>query len=251
MTRHPLIFDWSKSEASRKDKLFTVMIVGLLFAFILGMTETSLPSRRSDPEAQGTIIRLADEEMARSWALLAEENGPFPGRLETDGENIGLMFEKDEKLAWWTHYEVSLRPMHQDASVARVDITPKGKREFPQRLSGHADGQREVSRAASLPREPILVPYDAAALEWLPDDLPGFGFPAAAKGPTDSLRFLVSLGEDGGVAELIPLAGAADPAQEALETWLRGIRFKKGNGERWFGLRIDFVNRRENESKPE
>jgi hypothetical protein len=251
MTRHPLIFDWSKSEASRKDKLFAVVIVGFLFAFILGMIELSLPSRRSASDAQGTVIRLADEEMARSWALLAEENGPFPGRLETDGENIGLMFEKDEGVAWWTHYEVNLRPMQQEASVAMVDITPKGKREFPKVLSSDAAAQSEASRAVSSPSEPILVPYDAAALEWLPDDLPSFGFPALAKGTTDSLRFLVSLREDGSVAESIPLAGAADPAKAALETWLRGIRFKKGNGERWFGLRIDFVNRRENESQSE
>ena len=138
--------------------------------------------------------------------------------------------------------------MRKEAGVSDVYITPKGKQEFP--LIG-ADTPVENPRVVSLPSEPILVPYHAAALEWLPEKLPGFDLPGAAERATDSLRFLVSLREDGSLAELIPLAGAADPAQEALESWLRGIRFKKGIGERWFGLRVDFRNGRVDESESE
>ncbi|MFM2197351.1 MAG: hypothetical protein RLZZ505_783 [Verrucomicrobiota bacterium] len=250
MNKKPLIFDWTQSEASRKDQFFSVMIVGLLFASVVGMIELSLPSHQSDSMAQGTLIRLVDGDMAKFWTLVAEENGPFPGRRESDGEDMGLVFEKEQGLAWWTDYEVRLRPMHEEAIVARVEITPKGKREFPKMTKSAADTRGKSSRAVSLLSEPTLVPYDAAALEWLPDALPGFDLPAIER-TTDSLRFLVSLREDGSVAELIPLAGAADPAQEGLANWLRGIRFKKGKGERWFGLRIDFVNRRGNESEPE
>lgn len=251
MTNHPLVFDWSKSEASRKDKIFSVIIVGLLFALFMGLIELSLPSLRGDSEAQGTLIRLVDEEMAKSWALEAEENGPFPGRLESDGGFKEMIFAEHEGSAWWSDYKVRLRPMREESGVVRVDITPKGKREFPMIPISDGDTQGDDSTAASMPSEPILVPYDAAALEWLPEELPSFDLPAAAERETDSLRFLVSLREDGSLAELIPLAGAADPTQKALESWLRGIRFKKGFGERWFGLQVDFVNRRNDESESE
>jgi hypothetical protein len=61
----------------------------------------------------------------------------------------------------------------------------------------------------------------------------------------------MSLSEHGSVAELIPLAGGDDPAQKAMERWLRGLRFKEGTGERWFGLRVDFVNRRGDVAEPQ
>ena len=154
-------------------------------------------------------------------------------------------------MAWWTDYKASLRPMKEESGVVRPSITQKGKREFPVFPAGDVDTPGDIPRAAPLPREPILVPYHAAALKWLPEQLPGFDFPGATDRTAESPRFLLSLREDGSVAELIPLAGATDPAQQALESWLRGIRFKKGDGERWFGLRIDFVNRRGDESKPE
>lgn len=248
MTKHPLIFDWSKSEASRKDKLYSVIIVGLLFTLLMGMIELNLPSQRSDSAVQGTIIRLMDEEMAKSWALEAEENGPFPGRLETQGDYKGITLAGEEGLAWWTDYEVKLRPIRKENGVASVGIIPKGKREFP---LIDVDTPGENPRAVSLPIEPILVPYHTAALEWLPEELPNLDLPGVAERTTDSLRFLVKLREDGSLAELIPLAGAADPIQQALESWLRGLRFKAGFGERWFGLRVDFENRRDSESKPE
>jgi hypothetical protein len=251
MRKHPLIFDWSKSEASRRDKLYSVTIVGLLFALAMGMIELKLPSHRTDAEAQGTLIRLADKEMAKSWALVAEENGPFPGRLETEGDYEGLLFDKGQGLAWWTDYEPRLRPLREDPGVARVDITPKGKREFPMVATGDAARTAADPGTVSSPGAPVLIPYHAAALDWLPETLPDFGLPGTAERTTDALRFLVSLREDGSVAELIPLAGAADPAQAAVEGWLRGIRFRDGDGERWFGLRVDFENRRENEPEPE
>ncbi len=250
MTKQDLIFDWSKPEASRKDKLFSVVIVGLLFTFLMGIIELSVPSHRADSQEQGTLMRLVDEEMAKSWALEADENGPFPGRLDTVAEIGGFILTGDEGLSWWRDYEVRLRPMQEENGVDRVDITPKGKREFP-RFPVIAENSPRVNPGASLPSVPVLVPYHAAALDWIPKELPSFDVRGVAGMATDSLRFLVSLREDGSIAELIPLAGEADPAHGALEVWLRSIRFKEGGGERWFGLRVDFVNRRDDESEPE
>ncbi len=240
MKKHPLIFDWIKPEASRMDKLYSIIIVALLSTFMMGAIKLNLPSHKSDSETRGTLIRFMDDDMAKSWALEAEENGPFPGRLESDGKHEAMMFNGDEGLAWWTDYKVKLRPIQEEVGLTSVYGTPQARLEFP---IIEADMPVVSSKAKSLPKEPILIPNDAAALEWLPEELPSFDVPPDVGHTTDSLRFLVSLREDGSLAELIRLAGAADPAQESLETWLRGIRFKKGIGERWFGLRIDFVNK--------
>lgn len=251
MTKHPFIFDWSKAEVNRRDMLFSIIIMGLLFVFIIGSIELNLSAQRRDSDVGGTLIRLVDDDMAKFWALTAQENGPFPGRLETERKYEGLMFDNNQALGWWTDYKVSLRPMRGVSGVVRSNITTKGKREFPVIPAREANTPDDVRRAASLPGDPILVPYDKIAIKWLPKDLPDFDYPLGTGGLADSLRFLVSLREDGSVAELIPLAGAPDPLHAALESWLRGIRFKQGDGERWFGLRIDFENNRNNESDPE
>lgn len=252
MKSHPLIFDWIKGEASRKDKLFSVIIVASLFALLMGGIDLNLPTPRTEPMAEGTLIRLVDRELATSLAREAEENGPFPGRLKPEGENPEMMFAPDGGgQGWWTDYQVKLRPMRDDSTVTRVNITPKGKREFPEIAASDARISNDTPKAAPSPSEPVLVPYDAAALEWLPDELPGLKLSVGAERATDALRFLVNLREDGSVAELIALAGAEDRTRDALENWLRGIRFKKGEGERWFGVRVDFVNSKHDGTEPE
>lgn len=249
MTKKDLIFDWRKSESSGKDKVLSVIIVGLLFAFFMGTIELSLPSYQGDSEAQGSQMRLVDEEMAESWALVAEENGPFPGRLETGADLGGGMLSAEGGLVSWTDYELKLRPIREDNGVGRVEITPKGKREFPTVRAIAAVVQEEGQVKVPSRSVPILIPYDTAALEWLPSELPVFALPEGLEVAPDSLRFAIRLRESGRVAEAISLEGGADPAQDALELWLRGVRFKEGRGERWFGLRVDFVNRRDDGSE--
>jgi hypothetical protein len=246
MTKHSAIFDWVKSEGSRKDKLYSVIIVGLLFAFVLGTITLTMPSPRKAKDEQGAVIRFVDQEMAKAWALVAEENGPFPGRKGVEEKQEGLVFEGDERFEWGRGYKPSLRPMREELSVLSVKMAPGGKREFPVIPASGAKTPVDAPKAASVP---ILVPYDAVAVPWLPESLPSFDLPVATDQVADALRFLVNLREDGSVAELIALAGVENPAQEALDTWLRAIRFKQGEGDRWFGLQIDFVNGRENESK--
>lgn len=251
MTKCELIFDWSRSEASRKDQLFSVVIVGSLFIFLYGAIKLKEPSYRTYPDERGSLIRLVDGEMAKSWSLQADENGPFPGRLDVGGELGGTILSEQEGLFWWRDYEVRLRPMQLDDGVGRVEITPRGKQEFPALSAAVVDAAGAALGAASSASEPILIPYHSAAVAWLPEEVPALDTRGLAGARVNSLRFLVSLREDGSCAELIPLAGIAEPAQATLENWLRSIRFKEGSGERWFGLRIDFMNRRGNAPEPE
>lgn len=251
MTRRDLIFDWGKSEASRKDRFLSVVIAGAVVIFLFGAIKLDEPSYRTHSGERGSLIRLVDAEMARSWALEADENGPFPGRLDADGEPEGMMFSVEEGPDWWRDYQVKLRPLRAHDGVERVDITQRGKLEYP-KLPPMAEGGAGAAPGAAPPASsPLLIPYDTAAAEWIPEELPALERGGLADATEDSLRFLVSLRRDGSVADLIPLAGAADPAQAALEGWLRGIRFKEGSGDRWFGLRVDFVNGRGNEPEPE
>lgn len=251
MTRRDLIFDWSKSEGSRKDQLLAVVMAGSVVVFLFGAIKLDEPSYRTHSGERGSLIRLVDPEMARSWALEADENGPFPGRLDANVETEGMMFSVEEEPDWWRDYQVRLRPLRSHDGVERVDITPRGKLEYPKPPSIAEGGAGAVPGTAPPVGSPLLIPYDSAAAEWLPEELPALEMGGLADATEDSLRFLVSLRRDGSVAELIPLAGAADPAKATLEGWLRGIRFKEGSGDRWFGLRVDFVNGRGYGPEPE
>jgi len=231
--------------------LFAFIIVTVLFSGFYGFFDLRLPVFRNSPAQGAEMIRFADAEMARSWLLEAEENGPFPGRLQVDDGDGAAMILEGAGLEAWTDYQFTLRVLPEEETLDRVEITPKGKRVFPAFRDAASASDPDVSRQAVMRRIPILIPYDRFALEWIPEKTPDFALPAGAEIAPDSMRFAVSLREDGGVAELIPMAGGADPAQEAIERWLRGVRFREGTGERWFGLRVDFVNRRADVTQPE
>lgn len=251
MTKEDLIFDWNQSESRRRDKLFAFIVVAASFAGFAGLVELRLPVFHSTSGQGAELIRFADKDMARSWLLEAEENGPFPGRLQVGEEGGETIFLDGGSLDTWTDYRASMRPLPEKETVGRVQITPKGNRVFPAIPSASYDTVVDISPPGEVRRIPILIPYDRGAIDWMPEDVPDFALPAVVEIAPDSLRFAMSLREDGSVSEAIPLAGGDNSAQEALERWLRGLRFKKGTGERWFGLRVEFVNRREDGSQPE
>lgn len=251
MTKGDLIFDWKNPESSKRDKLLALFIVSIIFTVFSGVVELRLPDFRNSPAQAAELIRFADGEMGRSWLLEAEENGPFPGRLQVEDQGGAAMILEGASLDAWTDYQFSLRPLPEEAAVGRVEITPKGKRVFPTIPYRADDPESDVSLRGEMRRIPILLPYDRFALEWMPEETPDFALPSGSEIVPDSMRFAVSLREDGGVAEVIPMAGGTDPAQEAIERWLRGVRFREGTGERWFGLRVDFVNRRADVTRPE
>lgn len=250
MTKEDLIFDWKKSENRSKDKLLALLIVIFLFTVFFELFNLGIPTFRSAPVEGAGLIRFTDQAIARSWLLEAEENGPFPGRLELDGDQGAATFLDGAKLSPWTNYQVEMRPFPEANKISRAEITPKGKRVFPVIRKASFDPAPEVSEPREMRRIPILTPFDRAALEWMPVESPDFVLPSGAELAPDSLRFTLSLREDGSVAEILPISGVADPTQEAMLNWLQGVRFKKGIGERWFGLCVEFVNRREDVAEP-
>lgn len=251
MNVRDLIFDWKKPDGRRRDKLYAFLVVSALFATFAAVVELRLPAPPSGTAQSAEVMRFAEEGMARSWLRDAEENGPFPGRLQVEAGKGTALVPFGGQLDAWTDYRASLRPLPTQDGLERIEITPKGRRVFPVIPGPELSAVDKPESRGQMRRVPILLPYDRGALRWIPEEIPHFELPEGSETVPDSLRFALSLRNDGGVAEVIPLAGGNEPAQEAVQSWLRGVRFKEGDGERWFGLRIEFENRRNHGSQPE
>jgi hypothetical protein len=251
MIKDELVFDWKQSESQGKSKIIAFLLVTVLFTVLVSLLDLRLSPFRNESFVGAELIRFDEEEMARSWLLEAEERGPFPGRLEVVDE-LSLLAFSGGGLSSWNDYSVRLRSLHEEQGVARMEIATKGARVFPAIPSPSTDVLVDIPQNSTMRRKLILTPYDADALKWMPSKgLPEFQVPAGVESMPDALRFVVSVRDDGTVAESISLGGGADPLQDAVEVWLRSIRFGRGAGERWIGLRVDFVNGRKNGAEPE
>lgn len=251
MTKSELVFDWKNSGGLRRDKIASVVIVTFIFTILFGLVDLRLSSFRSESVEEAELTRFTDLDMARSWLLEAEEKGPFPGRLEVDGA-LSLPVLASGGLSSWNDYQVRLKPLGEQDVLDREEVVPKGIRVFPEIASETADLAEDIPQRVTMRRKLILTTYDAEAMKWMPGaELPEFDVPAGVEAVPDALRFTVSIRGNGTIAELIPLVGGADPLQDAVVRWLRGVRFGEGADERWIGLRVDFVNGRKNGAESE
>jgi hypothetical protein len=242
MTKEDLIFDWQKSEGLFRDKVVSFVLVAIIFTILLGFIRIR-PSPLSDrPSESASVLHFKDDDLGRFWMLQAEEDGPFPGRLELDGYNGRLPTGGIDGSVAWSDYKSELRTISGTEGGTQENLAAKGARVFPSR--GRADAKPDV--AVIVPRKvkriPVLVPYNSEAMDWMPKKLPSFTQALGAEAVTASWRFTINLREDGSVRESIPLAGGDDAGQAAMQDWLLGVRFKRGTGDRWLGLRVEFVN---------
>lgn len=239
MTRDTLIFDWRVRESSFRFKIVSYLVVGLAFAFFFGALRIRVSAPAQTRGDAASVIRFADEPMARSWLLVAEENGPFPGGLELGGTGDALTATGDDRRLQWSDYKAALRPLRDDTERSGEALSAKGVRVFPER---EKTTKPEPTLTKKLRQAPILIPYDPVASAWMPESLPDFQMPAGAAAGGGLWRFAVNLRENGSVRDAIALEGGADPARQAMERWLRNVRFKEAEGDRWVGLRMEFVN---------
>jgi hypothetical protein len=251
MTKVDLIFDWRKSESSFRDKLIAFVLVAVVAAAIFGTVGIRFASPLDKRSESASILRFRDDDLGRSWLLQAEEDGPFPGRLELDRYGSRLATEVLEGEISWSDYQSELRDIGAEEAHSQERVASKGMRMFPPRSRAAAEPEAEPTVLRKLSQTPVLTPYDASALAWMPQDLPNFLMPEGVESVSTRLRFAVNLREDGSVRESISLGGGDDPLQAAIEEWLRGVRFKLGSGDRWLGLRVEFMNQPEDGNKPE
>lgn len=251
MTKAGLIFDWRKPEGSFRDKLLSFVVVSIAFAAIYGTVGIRIVSPGDAPSEGASLLRFRDDELGRSWTLQAEEDGPFPGRLELEGYETVLAAGAMEGRISWHDYRSELRQIGVGGFSPKERISPKGVRVFPSRDRARERPHSDPPLPRKLAQAPVLTPYDATALAWMPEKLPGFLKPEGMEMVSTTWRFAVNLREDGTVRESISLGGGDDGGQAFMEEWLRGVRFKAGVGDRWLGLQVDFMNLPEDGTEPE
>lgn len=245
MTRNDLVFNWRTSESQVGSKIVATLIVTIIFAIGFALVDVDLLAPKTGVLESATVLHFADDELGRAWRLKAEENGPFPGRLEIDG--AGVIPDIDRLTDYggvggWNGYDVALRRFQAAGGEPSVSLARKGMGYLPGRVkifNGDLAGVPDPVRK----RKAILTPFDDQALGWMPEEVPDFQIPVAGGDLLSaSWRFMLRLRADGSVSDCISLSGGGDAGLEETTEWLRGLRFNPGEDGRWLGLRVEFVN---------
>ncbi|MGJ8642207.1 MAG: hypothetical protein ACSHX9_02270 [Luteolibacter sp.] len=252
MTRDELVFDWSNTETRLVDKIVAIVLVLTFFTLFFGLIDIRVGSAFERSTETASIIRFESEELADKWLLIAEEGGPSPGRLEivssVPGADASLESMSGDPFAD-VGYEVSLRPLLANSGVSGIELATKGSRVFPETEIRGNDGAAPVdgSIAETGPMQPVITPYDNAALEWMPKSLPVFSLVEGTDTSGSPWRFAIGLRSDGTISDCIALGGG-EAGLEEIRGWLRRVKFGDGEDERWLGLRVELINRRQDGS---
>lgn len=245
MIKDDLIFEWSDVPGNQGRRLLALVLVTLFFTFFGIMMNVRFDAPGVSSVRSASVLFL-DGDIGREWRLRAEEEGPFPGRLEIGGESGPLDLRSAmnaEGSEEWNDYTIRMRPMRSDVGESSDRIASKGLRYFPERQPV----AREVRTpdSSELVRSPVLIPYSTEAQQWLPADLPLFRLQSEEGLVSASWRFILNLRADGTVAQCLSLSGGNEASLMAMIKWLEGLRFKEsGAEERWMGLRVEFLNER-------
>lgn len=245
MIKDDLVFSWRKSESHAGYKVVGYVIVACLFTFFFVTMNVHMKPLGTPAMNGASVLHFTDDELGRLWRLRAEEEGPFPGQLVTNEDGKSLVWRdilgmgEDQNL---TGNAISLLQYQADADGYGDTLGSKGQRFFPIRES--PDHKIETLRqAGNAKRIPILTPYSREAMGWMPAELPEFDVAVKADPSAASWRFVLNLREDGSVVECVALSGGDDAVVKEMTGWLSRLRFKEGQGERWLGMRVEFINR--------
>ncbi len=246
MTRDEPIFSWKASESSIGVIFVAILIVAAVFTVFLGAVDVEfIPPAPESRETMG-ILRFSDDVLGSEWLRLAEERGPFPGRLGRGEPRILPDIGATSAFSGgrsWSGYQPELRVFESNPDMDGYDLAREGRRFLPRRVFLGEKLKEPVSPPLAASRKPILTPFDSLALRWLPDDLPDFDVNIQGGDLLSaSWRFLIRLRPDGTVGDCVSLSGGAEPGLLGTANWLRRVKFKAGEGERWLGLRVEFVN---------
>ena len=252
MIKDHLIFNWQESESHFGFKVIAFVIVAIVFTGLFAIIDVRLEAPPTPSFQAASIIHFTDETLGQALTTVAEEEGPFPGRLEIAGADglANLLTGGDSGVVGnWSDYEIGLREFQEDPEIVTGSLAQKGLRHFPARVKiatvdlpfANSGDLREPAQAD---RTAILSAFDENSMEWMPDQVAEFQIPLKAGDVVSaSLRFMIRLRPDGSVSDCIPLAGAADEGANEVGAWLEGLRYKPGSGERWLGLRVELINR--------
>jgi|GEM_PF-1232932 len=248
MTKDELIFDWRNTDSHAGRKLAALAVVVVIFLIFLSVIKLRFDTPGVGSVKSASVLLFSDDSTGSSWRQKAEEDGPFPGRLEIrepdSAPSLNAISGWDGRDSW-NDYEVGMRPMQSNIGESVDRIASKGLRFFPSRKASVEAIRSEARPAVSDVMFPVLIPYSKEALVWLPKTLPAFKLPGEDSVLSTSWRFVLSLRRDGSVAQCLSLSGGDDAALIAMVGWLEGLRFAKSDEEsRWMGLRVEFLNER-------
>jgi hypothetical protein len=253
MNKDDLIFDWSNVETHVGWKGASVLVASLGFMFMFSVFSVHVDFRKSSAVNSASVLFLSDHEQGRIWRMKAEEEGPFPGRLEISGlydpfEELGSgSLSVDDS---WNPYVVTMRSLEMDSATSAQRISAQGQRFFPRNFKS-TDAVNELPKV-KLVLSPKLIPYTKESEEWLPTEFPAFRMDNEGKVAAAEWRFLLNLQADGRVVQCLSLSGGREKGLVAMTAWLKSLRFQEADEpERWMGLRIEFLNERSHGSDPE
>lgn len=253
MNKDHLVFDWRGSETRLIDKIVAALVVTIAFIVSFKAIDVRVGSAFENTSDTASIIRFDSEDLANRWLLIAEEGGPFPGRMEIvsriPGSDSSLEAIAGDPFADGD-YEVSLRNIEPDFGVSQVELAPKGLRFFPKITDDREPVELDSSLVAAGARQPVLKAYDKSAAEWLPEELPVFSPGESLETSGSPWRFALGLRSDGTVQDCICLGGGEAGLAEISE-WLHRVTFTPGEEERWLGLRVELINLRDDGSRTE
>lgn len=252
MNKDDLIFDWSGTEVHRGWKGAAVLITALGFGFVFSVMNVQFDHRDIASVKSASVLFLPDHEEGRIWRMKAEEEGPFPGRLEISG----LYDPLDELGAGslggdsWNPYAVKMKSLQMDSAVTAHRISTQGQRVFPRNFKSTEAVKEQPKVEVVL--SPNLIPYTKESEKWLPTEFPPFRMEMKEEVASAEWRFLLDLRVDGTVMECLSLSGGREEGLAAITAWLKSLRFQKSEeAERWMGLRIEFLNERSHGPDPE
>lgn len=251
MIKDELIFGWSSSESHRGHKLLAIMLVTGVFTILLGSVNVRFGTERAGAVIGSSVLQFKNDELGTYWRMRAEEEGPFPGRMELLGDNSlpnfhGLSAEIEE--GEWTTYQMELSSLQSIVGINGSNPVNEVENFLPELEPLSSASVENIDSTRIAIAEPILIPFDEGSLKWMPDMLPDFSSGLLENAIPATWRFLVRLSPDGNVDQCISLSGTDGPSLGEMTGWLKSVHFKEGVGERWLGLRVEFINRYKNGS---
>lgn len=255
MTKGDLIFKWRNTDFHPARQIIPAIIVAVIFAFFFSILNVRFNTSGNASLKNGSVLFFPDDEIGRAWRLKAEEEGPFPGRLEIGGSTALLDSTVVVGLSGadlWSNYSIKMKPMQPSDGLSVDRIAPKGLRYLPPRKSDTSTASNEPVESAGVAMMPVLIPYSKVALNWLPETLSPFSAKLEEGTTSASWRFLLNLRANGSVAQCFSLSGGREASLLEMIKWLESQRFKESEEElRWIGLRVEFLNKKSDESDPE
>lgn len=252
MNKNDLIFDWSDTEQHQGWKYSAVLIVALGFGIFLSLLHIKFDFRDVSPVKSASVLYLPDQGDGRTWRIKAEEEGPFPGRLEItgmddpfEGFGSGMLSEADS----WNPYKTSMRSLEIDSLKSMNRISDQGQRYLPKIYK--STGEVKDHQKSETVLKPLLIPYTKESEKWLPTQFPPFHMEMKEVTNTSEWRFVLNLSADGKVKECLSLSGGDEVGLAEITEWLKGLRFQEvAVEERWMGLRVEILNERSHGSDP-